>query len=227
LTKLKAHPRVLAILLQVLDEGRLTDSKGRTVDFTNTVIILTSNIGAELLLEAATQSPEKKTATHKLVMDQVRASFAPEFLNRLNSIVMFNALGASQMERIVQKAMSGVKRRLESKGIGVVLERSGAKAILESSYDTNYGARPVERYLEGTVVTELSRMLISGEIASSTTVHIECADDIGDEDSSLDDCNHPLAKRARTLRYRVENEQQSDAMADNDKNSDICDRMEC
>jgi ATP-dependent Clp protease ATP-binding subunit ClpB len=223
----KAHPRVLAILLQVLDEGRLTDSKGRTVDFTNTVIILTSNIGAELLVEAVTQSSEKKTVTHELVMDQVRASFAPEFLNRLNSIVMFNALGASQMERIVQKAMSGVKRRLESKGIGVVLERSGAKAVLESSYDPNYGARPVERYLEGTVVTELSRMLISGELASGTTVHIECADDNGDEDSSLDDCNHPLVKRARTLRYRVENEQQSDAMEDNDKNSDICDNMEC
>lgn len=203
----KAHPRVLTTLLQVLDEGRLTDSKGRTVDFTNTVIILTSNIGAQLLLESATQSDEKRETMQKLVMDEVRASFAPEFLNRLNSIVLFNPLGARQMERIVQKAMSGVKRRLATKGINVVLERSGTKAILESAYDPNYGARPVERYLEGTIVTELSRMLISGELSSGTTVHIECADDSNEEeDASLDDCNEPLAKKARELVYRVEHD---------------------
>jgi len=206
----KAHPRVLTVLLQLLDEGRLTDSKGRTVDFTNTVIILTSNIGAELLLEAATQSIEEKAATKKLVMDRVRKSFAPEFLNRLSSIVMFNSLGSSHMERIVQKAMTGVKRRLESKGVNVILERSGARAILESSYNPSYGARPVERFLEGTVVTELSRMLISGELESGATVHIEAIESEADEDSFLDDCYLPFAKRPRYLRYRVEND--SDAM---------------
>merc|ERR1711976_36654 len=99
--------------------------------------------------------------------------------------------------------MSGVKRRLEQKAIGVVLESSGAKAILES-YDPNYGARPVERYLEGTVVTELSRMLISGELQSGATVHIEgVVAGESDEESSLDDCNYPVAKKARTLNYRV------------------------
>lgn len=212
----KAHPRVLTILLQVLDEGRLTDSKGRTVDFSNTVIILTSNIGAELLLQTANESEEKKAEVHKLVMTQVRASFAPEFLNRLSAVVMFNSLGVNQLEAIVQKAMKGVKRRLGSKGIRVVLESSGAKAILDASYDPAYGARPVERYLEGTVVTQLSRMLISGELASGTTVHIEAVEL---EDESLDDCSVPDAKKSRTLHYRVAHtEEEADVDMKDDEN---------
>merc|ERR1712232_74396 len=221
----KAHPRVLTILLQLLDDGRLTDSKGRTVDFTNTVIILTSNIGAELLIEATTQSADERKKTHQLVMNQVRSSFAPEFLNRLNSIIMFNSLGANHMERIVQKAMCGVKRRLEDKGIGVVLESSGAKVVLESSYDPNYGARPVERYLEGSIVTELSRMLISGELQKGTTVHIEGTEVESDEESSIDDCNYPLAKKTRRLRYRIENRIDQN-MIDDEKNTSDFDDME-
>lgn len=199
----KAHPRVLTLLLQMLDEGRLTDSKGRTVDFTNAVIILTSNIGAELLLGLGEKPSEEKEAVKNAVMARVQASFPPEFLNRLSALVMFNPLGASQLEMIVQKAMKGVKRRLSPKGIKVILESSGAQAILSASYNPNYGARPVERYLEGTVVTQLSRMLISGELAGGTTVHIEALDT---EDDSLDDCNVPVAKKARLLRYRVEND---------------------
>lgn len=196
----KAHPRVLTILLQVLDEGRLTDSKGRTVDFTNTVIILTSNIGAELLLAASEKAEAEQQQARQLVMDQVRASFPPEFLNRLSAIVLFDSLGRDQLERIVQKAMRGVKRRLGAKGIRVVLDSSGAKAILDASYNPAYGARPVERYLESTVVTQLSRMLISGALASGCTVHIEASDK---EEDSLDDCSVPVQKKARTLQYRV------------------------
>lgn len=196
----KAHPRVLTVLLQLLDEGRLTDSKGRTVDFTNAVIILTSNIGAELLLEASGKKDEEKEKTREQVMEIVRMSFAPEFLNRLSAIVMFNSLGVTQLEKIVHKAMRGVKRRLGTKGIRVVLEKSGAKAVLDASYDPAYGARPVERYLEGTVVTELSRMLIRGDLPSGTTVHIEASTE---EDDSLDDCSLPDAKRVRALTYRV------------------------
>jgi ATP-dependent Clp protease ATP-binding subunit ClpB len=210
----KAHPRVLTILLQMLDEGRLTDSKGRTVDFTNTVIILTSNIGAQLLLQASDKSDEEKAAIHKQVMEIVRASFAPEFLNRLSAIVMFNSLGVTQLEQIVQKAMRGVKRRLGPKGVKVVLEHSGAKAILDASYDPAYGARPVERYLEGTVVTELSRMLIRGDLASGTTVHIEAT--AAEEDESLDDCSIPDAKRIRPLQYRVVEDEMDSNMESND-----------
>jgi len=211
----KAHPRVLTVLLQLLDEGRLTDSKGRTVDFTNTVIILTSNIGAELLLESGNKTEEEKEEIHKQVMTIVRASFAPEFLNRLSAIVMFNSLGVGQLEKIVQKAMRGVKRRLGAKGIKVVLEHSGAKAILDASYDPAYGARPVERYLEGTVVTELSRMLIRGDLPSGSTVHIEA---FGSEDEdSLDDCSVPGPKRIRPLQYRVVHDEMDSNMESNEE----------
>lgn len=197
----KAHPKVLTTLLQVLDEGRLTDSKGRTVDFTNTVIILTSNIGAEFLLGLTENSTEHQTETaHKQVMEKVRNSFAPEFLNRLSAIVMFNSLGVDQLEKVVQKSMKGVKRRLASRGVKVELEHSGVKAILEASYDPSFGARPVERYLEGEVVTTLSRMLISGELASGTIVHIEGLE-------SGDSGNSRIAKKPRKsgkLYYRLE-----------------------
>merc|ERR1712093_573420 len=203
----KAHPKVLTILLQVLDEGRLTDSKGRTVDFTNTVIILTSNVGAEFLLGLTENSTEDQTEfAHERVMDRVRNSFAPEFLNRLFAIVMFNSLGVDQLEKVVQKAMKGVKRRLAARGVKVHLESSGVRAILDASYEPSFGARPVERYLEGAVVTTLSRMLISGELTSGTIVHIEGVDDGGDGDS---ESGRLVAKKPRNgdnLRYRVEHD---------------------
>jgi ATP-dependent Clp protease ATP-binding subunit ClpB len=200
----KAHPRVLTLMLQILDEGRLTDSKGRTVDFTNTVIILTSNVGAKHLLSLS-ENGEKKSAVHQRVMNEVQARFPPEFLNRLSGIVMFNSLGPNELEKVVQKSMTGVRKRLAAQNMKVVLDSSGSKAILTNSYDPNYGARPVERYLESTVVTKLSRMLISGELSSGSTVYIsgvEC-----DEDS-YDDTNIPLQKKAR-LTYRVEHNQDS------------------
>jgi ATP-dependent Clp protease ATP-binding subunit ClpB len=195
----KAHPRVLTLMLQILDEGRLTDSKGRTVDFTNTVIILTSNVGAKYLLNLTEESKRRELA-HKQVMSEVQSRFAPEFLNRLSGIIMFNSLGTQQLEMIVQKSMRGVSKRLASQGVRVVLESSGAKAILAASYDPNYGARPVERYLESTVVTTLSRMLISGDISSGSIVRIEAAE--GD-DESYDDISIPLRKKAR-LTYSVQ-----------------------
>mmetsp|Transcript_20043 Transcript_20043/g.55731 ORF Transcript_20043/g.55731 Transcript_20043/m.55731 type:complete len:921 (-) Transcript_20043:190-2952(-) len=212
----KAHPKVLTILLQVLDEGRLTDSKGRTVDFTNTVIILTSNIGAEFLLGLTENSPEHQIeAAHNNVMEKVRHSFAPEFLNRLSAIVMFNSLGIEQLEKVLQKSMKGIKRRLAPKGIKIELERSGVKAILEASYTPSFGARPVERYLESTVVTTLSRMLISGELSSGTIVHIEGIQ-TGPEDS-------PNPKRSRSshrLQYRIERdvEYETDTKDDSEMN---------
>ena len=198
----KAHPRVLTLLLQVLDEGRLTDSKGRTVDFTNTVIILTSNMGAHFLLNLTEDDNEGKAAAHKKVMDLVQRHFAPEFLNRLSALVMFNSLGPNQLERIVQKSAKDVRKRLAPRGIRVVMESSGIKEILAASYDPNYGARPVERYLESTVVTALSKLLISGELKCGYTVHIESVDE-HEDDSSFDDSSYPLAKQAR-LHYRIE-----------------------
>merc|ERR1712170_137233 len=132
----KAHSQVLTILLQVLDEGRLTDSKGRTVDFTNTVIVLTSNLGAQSLLNLTSESSEKeKSIAQSNVMTTSSTFFSPEFLNRLSAIVIFQSLGKKQLEKICHKSMKGVKRRLASQGIKIVLEKSGVSAILEASFD--------------------------------------------------------------------------------------------
>merc|ERR1712232_733288 len=196
--------------------------KGRTVDFTNTVIILTSNVGAEFLLGLTENSKEDDTEfAHERVMDKVRNSFAPEFLNRLSAIVMFNSLGMDQLEKVVQKAMKGVKRRLAARGVKVHLESSGVRAILDASYEPSFGARPVERYLEGAVVTTLSRMLISGELTSGTIVHIE-----GTSSSSGDDdyeSENPVAKKPRNnnnnnLRYRVEHD--AEVQAERERGTD-------
>jgi ATP-dependent Clp protease ATP-binding subunit ClpB len=168
----KAHPRVLPVLLQVMDEGRLTDGKGNTVDFTNTVVIMTSNLGAQYLLDESEEAGYNEEKVHAKVMAAVRGHFSPEFLNRLSAIIIFNSLGEAQLEKIVQKAMMSIEKRLEDQGVKVVLEKSGVNAILEASYDKNYGARPVERYLESTVVTALSKMLISGELSSGCSVII-------------------------------------------------------
>jgi ATP-dependent Clp protease ATP-binding subunit ClpB len=140
------------VLLQLLDEARLTDSKGRTVDFTNTVIILTSNIGAQALVDLTEgDTQEKSESTHTIVMNAGRNHFSPEFINRLSAIVLLNSLGTKLLEKIVQKSLIGVKRRLETQGgVRIILESSGVRAILTSSYDPHYGARPVERYLEQT-----------------------------------------------------------------------------
>ena len=137
-------------------------------------------------------------------MAEVQARFPPEFLNRLSAITIFRALGTNQLERIVQKHLKQVRQRLASRGVRVHLEQSGARQVLSASYDPNYGARPVERYLESTVVTQLSRMLISGELTSGCVVHIEAVGNgESDPDDSYDDVNVPLAKKAR-LRYRIE-----------------------
>jgi ATP-dependent Clp protease ATP-binding subunit ClpB len=162
------------------------------------VVILTSNIGAEYLLHTSEDSKQKALA-NELVLKELQSRFAPEFLNRLSSIIMFNSLGMSQLEKIVQKSIGNVRTRLEAQGVRVVLESSGARAILTASYNPDYGARPVERYLESSVVTTLSKMLIAGELPSGSTVTIDAT---GVEDESYDDLGEPLQKKAK-LRYRV------------------------
>jgi ATP-dependent Clp protease ATP-binding subunit ClpB len=215
----KAHPRVLTLMLQILDEGRLTDSKGRTVDFTNTVIILTSNIGARhlsniILTENDDDDSEQKQIAHDQVLQEVQHHFAPEFLNRLAGIIIFNALGPYQLEKIIQKSMMGIRKRLAAQGIRVILESSGAQAILAASYNPDYGARPVERYLESSVVTALSRMLISGELTSGSIVRIEAASTVDNNndqhDFAYDDSDIPLPennkKKKPRLSYHVEHD---------------------
>merc|ERR1712107_267497 len=163
-------------------------------------IILTSNLGAKFLLDYNQSSPShSREVARKQVMAAVNSHFSPEFLNRLSGVIMFNSLGGSQLEQICQKSMKAMKKRLAGQGIRVVLEKSGTEAILDASFDRTYGARPIERYLEHTVVTKLSKMLIKGELSSGCTVFIEGIS----EDESFDFVE-PEKKRAKTLKYRVE-----------------------
>jgi ATP-dependent Clp protease ATP-binding subunit ClpB len=179
----KAHPHVLNVLLQVLDEGRLTDGKGRTVDFTNTVIILTSNIGAHHLSELANctsksgKIPNITKPIRDQVMNEVRASFKPEFLNRLDNIVIFRPLSQIDLRQIVRLQVKGIEKRLLELHIGIMVTDSAIDVILLSSWDPQYGGRPVRRYLEQTMVTELSKMIVSGALTENHSVQVDANPD--------------------------------------------------
>lgn len=160
----KAHRNVLNILLQLLDDGRLTDSSGRTVDFTNTIVILTSNVGAEVLLQA-----KKGVITESVreqVMAHVRRHFRPEFLNRLDDIITFQSLGTKQLRSIVQRQVALLSSRLQERDVDVELDETAADFILQQAYDPLYGARPLRRYIEKHIVTMLSRAIFAEQIPS-------------------------------------------------------------
>jgi len=157
--------------LQVLDDGRLTDGQGRTVDFSNTVIILTSNIGSELLLKAAKEGEITEKVKNQ-VMEKVRQHFRPEFLNRLDDIVIFQPLGVSQLNNIVKLQLQGLSKRLRDRDIELKIDDLAVSLILEQSYDPSYGARPLKRFLEKTIATRIGRMLISGELDDHAIVAI-------------------------------------------------------
>lgn len=167
----KAHPQVFNILLQVLDDGRLTDGKGRTVDFSNTVIIMTSNLGAEYLLQRETNG-KLLPGTKEKVMDVVKRHFRPEFLNRLDDILIFNPLNAEDLAKIITLQMSNLVKRLAERRIEIKLHPDAAKFVLEKAYDPVYGARPLRRYLEKHVVTSVSRLIIAGTLPDNSIIHI-------------------------------------------------------
>mmetsp|Transcript_46897 Transcript_46897/g.118172 ORF Transcript_46897/g.118172 Transcript_46897/m.118172 type:complete len:879 (+) Transcript_46897:154-2790(+) len=168
----KAHPNVFNVLLQVLDDGRLTDSKGRTVNFSNTVIIMTSNLGAQFMMERAGDTGVLSDSVKSAVMGAVRKHFRPEFLNRLDDIVMFSPLTKQQLSRIVHLQLAHIAKRLAEKDIDLQLEQSGAELAIEQAWDPVYGARPLRRYLEKKVSTEISKMLIKGTLKEHSVVSI-------------------------------------------------------
>ncbi|KAK8938100.1 Chaperone protein ClpB1 [Platanthera guangdongensis] len=170
----KAHLSVFNTLLQVLDDGRLTDGQGRTVDFRNTVIIMTSNLGAEHLLTGMLGNSSMKTARDR-VMEEVRKHFRPELLNRLDEIVIFDPLSHDQLRKVARLQMKDVAARLAERGIALAVTDAAFDVVLSESYDPIFGARPIRRWLEKRVVTELSRMLIREEIDESSTVYIDAA----------------------------------------------------
>lgn len=170
----KAHIAVFNTLLQVLDDGRLTDGQGRTVDFRNTVIIMTSNLGAEHLLSGLTGKVTMESARER-VMQEVKRHFRPELLNRLDEIVVFDPLSHDQLRKVARLQMKDVASRLAERGIAMAVTDAALDYILAESYNPVYGARPIRRWLEKKVVTELSRMLLKEEIDENSTVYIDAA----------------------------------------------------
>jgi ATP-dependent Clp protease ATP-binding subunit ClpB len=177
----KAHPDVFNILLQVLDDGRLTDSQGRTVDFKNTIIIMTSNIGSDLLIDGLNPDGSIDTNTKTMVDTRLRSHFKPEFLNRIDEIVMFAPLTSEQVYDIIELQIDDIRDRLKDKEIELEITPAAKEYILAKSYDVEYGARPVKRFLQSVLETRLGKMLIAGEVYEKDKVTI----DVG-EDKNLD-----------------------------------------
>jgi ATP-dependent Clp protease ATP-binding subunit ClpB len=168
----KAHPEVFDILLQVLDDGRLTDGQGRTVDFRNTLLILTSNLGSNFLVDP-TLEPEQKRQS---VMSAVRASFKPEFLNRLDEIVVFDALTKDELARIVDLQLSLLEKRLAVRRITIHVTDAARAWLADTGYDPAYGARPLRRLIQTAIGDQLARLLISGEVTDGGKVSVDVAD---------------------------------------------------
>ncbi len=169
----KAHPDVFNVLLQVLDDGRITDSQGRTVDFKNTIIILTSNLGSAHLLEGIEANGSISPECEELVMSELRSSFRPEFLNRLDEIIMFKPLTRENIGRIIGLMTDELNRRLEPKEITVRLTEPAVDNIAERGYDPVYGARPLKRYIQKTVETLCARLILEGGVNPGDTILID------------------------------------------------------
>ncbi|NLY41681.1 MAG: ATP-dependent chaperone ClpB [Desulfovibrionales bacterium] len=172
----KAHPDVFNVLLQILDDGRLTDSHGRTVDFKNTIIIMTSNIGSPLLLEGITDQGELRDGVREAVMAVLRGHFRPEFLNRVDEIVLFKPLLLEQIKRIVELLLEHIQERLEERKITLNLTDRAEEFIAREAYDPVYGARPLLRYLQQHLETPLARAIISGQIHDGQHVLVDEAE---------------------------------------------------
>uniref|UniRef100_A0ACD5X624 Uncharacterized protein n=1 Tax=Avena sativa TaxID=4498 RepID=A0ACD5X624_AVESA len=172
----KAHPSVFNIFLQLLDDGLLTDGKGRTVDFKNTIIIMTSNLGSRHIAEGMTGETTMQDA-RDLVMKQVREHFAPELLNRLSEIVIFDPLSHDMLKEIVKIQVKGVVARVANKGISLHASDAALDVILSESYDPMYGARPIRRWLQKNVMTVISEMLVKGEAGEGSTISIDATED--------------------------------------------------
>ena len=172
----KAHPDVFNILLQVLDDGRLTDNKGRTVDFKNTIIIMTSNIGSMDLIEGIDDRGNISDESRNSVMDELKARFKPEFLNRIDDIVMFKPLTKDDIYKIIEKQVSLLQKQLEDRQITIEIDESAEDLIIDKAYDVLYGARPVKRFIESNVETKLGRELIKGTVTDKDTVVITNVD---------------------------------------------------
>jgi ATP-dependent Clp protease ATP-binding subunit ClpB len=169
----KAHHDVFNVLLQILDDGRVTDSQGRTVDFKNTVIILTSNIGSHYLLEGITAKGEIKENARESVMKELRGHFRPEFLNRIDEIVLFKPLTLEEITSIVDLLLADVTKRLRERGISLEVSAAAKKHIAEAGYDPVYGARPLKRYIQRELETKVGRALIADQLPPGSVIKVD------------------------------------------------------
>ena len=172
----KAHSDVFNVLLQILDEGRLTDSKGRSVDFKNTIIIMTSNIGSQILLENVKDSGEITESTEKAVMDSLHAFFKPEILNRMDDIVLFKPLSINDMSMIVDKILTQLNIRLMDQRISIEVSDEAKKWLGEEAYEPQFGARPLKRFVQRQIETPLARMMIKENMPEGTKVNVDLND---------------------------------------------------
>ena len=173
----KAHPDVFNVLLQVLDDGRITDSQGRTVDFKNTILIMTSNIGASYLLDGINENGEISQEAEDMVMGDLRAHFRPEFLNRLDEIILFKPLTKSNIGKIVDLLVKELSDRLESQELALELTDEAKAMVIENGYDPVYGARPLKRYLQKYVETLAAKCILSGQVAAGDTIVLDVDQD--------------------------------------------------
>ena len=170
----KAHPDVFNVLLQVLDDGRITDSQGRTVDFKNTILIMTSNIGSSYLLDGIDEKGDIRPESEEMVMKDLRSHFRPEFLNRLDEIILFKPLTKDNIGHIVDLLIADLNRRLADKELHLQLTDSAKAFVVENGYDPVYGARPLKRYLQKYVETMAARYILSGNVQAGSTLTVDC-----------------------------------------------------
>jgi ATP-dependent Clp protease ATP-binding subunit ClpB len=172
----KAHPDVFNILLQVLDDGRLTDGHGRTVNFRNTVIIMTSNIGSQFILEMRGADEASYQRMREQVLDALRRQFRPEFLNRVDEVVVFRALTEAELGQIVEIQLEGLRRRLDERRVSLVITDAAKDYLARAGYDPIFGARPLKRVIQREVETPVARLIIAGKLADGGTVRADVVD---------------------------------------------------
>ena len=172
----KAHPDVFNILLQVLDDGRITDSQGRTVDFKNTILIMTSNIGSQYLLDGMDENGNISQESQSAVLEDLRAHFRPEFLNRLDETIMFKPLTKDNIYDIIDLLVADVNKRLADREISIFLTEDAKKYVVDGGYDSNYGARPLKRFLQKHVDTLAAKLMLQGDVGAQDTIIIDVED---------------------------------------------------
>jgi ATP-dependent Clp protease ATP-binding subunit ClpB len=168
----KAHADVFNVLLQIMDDGRLTDGQGHTVDFKNAVIIMTSNVGSPYLLDGVNERGEIRQETKERVMHALRSSFRPEFLNRVDETVLFKPLTVEEIKKIIELLLDQIRSRLRERSIDLSITEAGKEMIAHEAYDPVYGARPLKRYLQREIETRLGRKILAGEVPDHSTVHM-------------------------------------------------------